>query len=333
MQPQIKQKPAATLESLYQLIQDDLKRVDATILSRIRQDAPLIYDVAHHIIASGGKRIRPAVTLISAQLCGYQGTQHIGLASAVELLHTATLLHDDVVDESDLRRGLATANNVFGNKASILVGDFLLSQAFQLMASDGSLESLRILSDASAIISQGEVLQLMYQGNIAVTEEDHIKILSAKTAALFSAAAELGAVIAEKPEWQTPLNTYGHAIGLAFQMVDDALDYGADQQKLGKNVGDDFREGKITLPVLFAYADADATERAFWQRTMGERVQEEKDLAQAIAYLTQHRAISRTVERAVAETTVAKTALDIFPDSPAKNAMLDVADFCIARAY
>ncbi len=333
MHPQPKSAPAPSLDALYRLIQDDLKQVDTCILGRVREEAPMIYDVAHHIIASGGKRIRPAMTLISSQLCGYRGDQHIHLAAAVELLHTATLLHDDVVDESDLRRGLPTANAAFGNKPSILVGDFLLSQAFQLMVGTGTMEGLRILSDASAVISQGEVLQLMHQHNIDLTEEDYMAILAAKTAVLFSAAAELGAVIAGKAEQQHALHAYGHAIGMAFQLVDDALDYTADQTTLGKTVGDDFREGKITYPVLLCYRKAAAEEKKFWQRTMEEHQQLPQDLAQAGAYLHHHHAIRETLELARNYTAEAKRNLGMFADSPAKRAMLDLADFCIARAY
>lgn len=325
--------PAPSLDALYALIKDDLKRVDECILSRVKKEAALIADVAQHIIASGGKRIRPAITLVSAQLCGYGGHQHIDLAAAVELLHTATLLHDDVVDESHLRRGLPTANDAFGNKASILVGDFLLSQAFQLMCGTQSLKALNILSDASSIISQGEVLQLMHQGNMEIKEEDYLAIILAKTAILFSSAAELGAVIAGRPEWEQPLHDYGKAIGMAFQLVDDALDYSANEQKLGKTVGDDFREGKITLPVLIAYREASIEEKSFWERTMGRHEQTDKDLAQATAYLHQHRAIDRALEAARQQADSAKQSLSPLPDSPAKSAMFDIADFCIARAY
>lgn len=332
MQPRPKAQSVPSLEMLYQLVQDDMRRVDATILARISEKAPLIYDVAHHLITSGGKRIRPAVTLISALACGYQGERHISLAAAVELLHTATLLHDDVVDESVLRRGLSTANSVFGNKASILVGDFLLSQAFQLMANDGSLASLQLLSDASAIISQGEVMQLMHQGDISLLEADYLAILAAKTAALFSCAAELGAVISEHPQWREPLRVYGQSIGMAFQLVDDALDYGADEKTLGKTVGDDFREGKITLPVLIAYEAGDEEEKAFWKRVM-EIERQPQDFAQANIYLRRHYALEKTIERAREQSERAKSALAVLPDSPAQSAMADLADFCIARAY
>lgn len=333
MQPKTKPAQTSTLDALYQLVRDDLKQVDECILGRVNQEAPLISDVAHHIIASGGKRIRPAITLISAQLCGYRGAQHIDLAAAVELLHTATLLHDDVVDESNLRRNRPTANHVFGNKASILVGDFLLSQAFQLMSGTGSLAALKILSDASAIISQGEVLQLMHQGNMEMTEADYLAIVTAKTAILFSSAAELGAVIANRPEWEKPLHVYGKAIGMAFQLVDDALDYSANQQELGKTVGDDFREGKLTLPVLIAYREGNAEEKAFWERTMARTEQTPQDLAQAMSYLHRHQAIQQALGAAKTQAESAKQALTPLPDSPARSAMCDIADFCIARAY
>jgi octaprenyl-diphosphate synthase len=333
MQPQKKPATAPSLDALYALIQHDLKRVDECILSRVAAQVPMIHDVAKHIIASGGKRIRPAITLIAAQLCGYQGEKHIHLAAAVELLHTATLLHDDVVDESDLRRGLPTANETFGNKASILVGDFLLSQAFVLMASDGEIGSLKLLADASAVISRGEVLQLMHQNDVEVSEDSYREILMAKTAALFATAAELGAVIINKPAERAALKEYGTAIGMAFQLVDDALDYSADQNTLGKTVGDDFREGKITMPVLIAYRDGSTEEKAFWSRTMGDLKQTPEDLAKATALLTAHKAIARTIEIASAEADKAKNALNSFKDSPAKAAMRDLADFCIARAY
>ena len=333
MKPQNKTMQTISLDTLYTLVRGDLLRVDEVILSRVAEQAPLILQVAKHIVASGGKRIRPAITLIAAQACGYHGAQHINFAAAVELLHTATLLHDDVVDESHLRRGLPTANDTFGNKASILVGDFLLSQAFQLMVAADSMAGLRILSDASAVISQGEVLQLMHQGNIAITEEDYMAILAAKTAVLFSTAAELGAVISGEGRWEEALRAYGHAVGLAFQIVDDALDYTADEAKLGKTVGDDFREGKITLPVLIAYRAGSAEEKAFWQRTMSEHEQQEGDLAQANAYLRAHNAINQALATAKKYSEEAKAALAPLPASPARDAMFDLADFCIARAF
>lgn len=333
MQPQTTSQNQVTLDRLYHLIKDDLAQVNKLLIARIQEKAPLITEVAHHIIDSGGKRIRPAITLISSQLCDYKGMQHIDLAAAVELLHTATLLHDDVVDESDLRRGLPTANHEYGNKASILVGDFLLSQAFQLMASTGSLAALRILSDASAVISQGEVLQLMHQGSTEIGEKNYLQIIQSKTAVLFASAAELGAVLSDRPDWHAPLRNYGMAIGMAFQLVDDALDYAANQQTLGKTIGDDFREGKVTLPVLVAYAAGSEEEKKFWQRTMTDGQQQEGDLQQAMHYIAKHQGIKQTITMAEEEASKAKEYLSGMPASPAREAMEEIADFCIARAY
>lgn len=333
MQPQRQTPAPVTLDALYTLIGDDLKRVDETILARINRDVPLIYDIARHIIASGGKRIRPAVTLIAAQLCGYKGARHIGLAASMELIHTATLLHDDVVDESKLRRGLATANDLFGNKASILVGDYLLGQAFQLMVADESLVSLDILSTASAIISQGEVEQLMVEGDLSITQDVYMRIITAKTAVLFAASAELGAVAADQPDQRANLREYGLSLGIAFQLVDDALDYDADEKTLGKTVGDDFREGKITLPVLLAYAEGSEEERAFFAHTMSDLEQTAEDLTKATQILHHHRTIERTIAMAADYAQKAKESLAAFKPSPAKQAMLDLADFCIQRAY
>jgi octaprenyl-diphosphate synthase len=323
----------ASLDALYSLIRPDLARVDALILERVRSDVPLIADVARHIIASGGKRIRPALTLICAQLCGYRGDQHIALASAIEFIHTATLLHDDVVDESKLRRGIATANDLFGNKASVLVGDFLLSQAFQLMVADGSPKVLRILSDTSAIIAKGEVMQLMTEGAPETTTERYLEVIAAKTAALFAAACELGAVAGGNPAYEAPLYDFGMHIGTAFQLIDDVLDYNADQETLGKTIGDDFREGKITLPVILAYAAGNAEEKAFWQRSLGDLQQQPGDLAAAIRLMDKHQALAQSVALAGEYCERARRAIDGFPPSPAKTAMLDMVDFCAGRVY
>jgi len=323
----------ATLDALYTLIQGDLKRVDTLILNRVKSEVPLIHSIAEHIIASGGKRIRPALTLISSQLCGYGGDKHIALAAAVEFIHTATLLHDDVVDESKLRRGLATANEVFGNKASVLVGDFLLSQAFQLMVADGSLKVLKILSDASAVIAKGEVMQLMVEGEVDTGMDAYLKVIAAKTAELFAAACELGAVASGNTAWEPRLRDFGMHVGIAFQLMDDVLDYAADQETLGKTVGDDFREGKITLPVIFAYEAGNAEEKTFWKRTMSDLQQKPEDLSQAIALLTKHKAIAKSVAVAQDYCERARQSLAEFSNSPAKSAMLDIVDFCASRAY
>ncbi len=323
----------ATLDGLYHLIHSDLQRVDNLILERVKSEIPLIHDVARHIIASGGKRIRPALTLISSQLCGYTGDRHIVLAACVEFIHTATLLHDDVVDESKLRRGLATANELFGNKASVLVGDFLFSQSFQMMVADGNLDVLRILSDASAIISKGEVMQLMAEGNPQTTIEQYLQVISAKTAALFAAACELGGVISNNAAWAEALREFGIYVGIAFQLVDDALDYSANQELLGKTVGDDFHEGKITLPVIHAYSQASKDEKTFWDRTLGKLEQTPQDLAKAIEIIGRHDSIGQTLAMAQHYCAKARNALSIFTPSDQKNAMLDIVDFCAARAY
>jgi len=333
-QPAVSEKvKTASLDALYALIHNDLKKVDALILDRVKSEIPLIHDIARHIVASGGKRIRPALTLISAQLCEYQGQRHIALAAAVEFIHTATLLHDDVVDESKLRRGLATANELFGNKASVLVGDFLLSQAFQIMVGDGSLKALKILSDASAVISKGEVMQLMTEGQPETTIENYLQVISSKTAVLFAAACELGAVISGHDTLEEDLREFGIYIGIAFQLVDDVLDYAADEKVLGKSVGDDFHEGKITLPVILAYNAGTREEKAFWARTLSELEQKPGDFEEALALMQKHGAIAQTITMAERYCSKARQCLSAFPPGKAKSAMLDIADFCTSRVY
>lgn len=329
-----KPKPAAPLAHSMALAGADLKQVDALILDCVKGEIPLIRDITKHIVASGGKRLRPLLTVLSARACGYRnGARHIGLAAAVEFIHTATLLHDDVVDESKLRRGLPTANETFGNKASILVGDFLFAKAFQLMVADGVIDSLRILSDASAIITQGEVKQLMTEGDPETSEATYLDVVNSKTAALFSAACEIGAVVSEKPQLAAALREYGTQIGIAFQLVDDALDYGADQNTLGKTVGDDFREGKVTLPVLLAYARGDDQERIFWHRTISEHDQKEGDFNHALAILQRQQALTDTFARAKTYAEAAAKAASTLPESPERQALLEIVDFCVERMY
>ncbi len=323
----------ASLDALYSLIRDDLKQVDALILRRVKTEVPLIHDIASHIVASGGKRIRPALTLIASKACNYEGTRHVALATSIEFIHTATLLHDDVVDESKLRRGMATANELFGNKASILVGDFLLSQAFQMMVEDGDIKVLKILSDASAIIAKGEVMQLMTEGEPETTIDEYLKVIESKTAALFAAACELGAVAGDNISLEEPLRTFGHYIGIAFQLADDVLDYSANQDMLGKTVGDDFREGKITLPVILAYSAGNAEEKAFWNRCLADLNQQPGDLKTAMGYLNKHSALVRCMEMTREYCDKATQALATFPTSPARDAMLELAEFCASRAY
>jgi len=314
-------------------VREDLARVDQVILANIDSGVPLIPKLARHIIAAGGKRLRPALTLLSAKLCGYSGQRHIHLAACVEFIHTATLLHDDVVDESVLRRGNATANDVWGNKASVLVGDFLLSRAFQLMVSDGSLQVLKILSDASAVIAQGEVLQLSTANNPETTQEQYLEVITAKTATLFSAACELGAVVSERHEEEERLRKAGLDLGIAFQIMDDALDYAASQATLGKTVGDDFREGKITLPVIFAYERGNAKEQAFWKRTLEAQDMRDGDLDHAIDIINKHQSISESIALAETYCDSARAQLAHFPAGAEKDALLETIDFCTQRAY
>jgi octaprenyl-diphosphate synthase len=321
------------LTALTALVRADLEACNRLIVDRMQSPVALIPQLAAHLVAAGGKRLRPLLTLAAARMAGYRGQRHVALAACVEFIHTATLLHDDVVDESALRRGQASANALFGNKPSVLVGDFLFARAFQLMVEDGSLEVLRILSAASATIAEGEVLQLVTQNDTATTEDQYLAVIEGKTAALFAAATEVGAVVAARPaEEQVALRGYGHALGVAFQLIDDALDYSAEQERLGKTVGDDFREGKITLPVLLAFARGDAAERDFWRRTLEEKDQAEADLGHAIALMQKHRAFADTVARARDYGAKALACLAPFADSAEKRALADIVEFCISRA-
>ncbi|MEO1292404.1 MAG: polyprenyl synthetase family protein [Pseudomonadota bacterium] len=307
--------------------------VNAEIRSRMSSDAaPLIPELAAHLIEAGGKRLRPVLTLAAAKLCGYEGSHHIRLAATVEFIHTATLLHDDVVDESDRRRGRETANILWGNKAPVLVGDFLFSRSFQLMVETENLRVLEILSNASAVIAEGEVLQLSLANRVTADDTQYMRVIRGKTAALFEAATQVGGVIAgASAEEEEALATYGDALGIAFQLVDDALDYGGKAAALGKRVGDDFREGKATLPVILSYAQGDETERAFWTRCMEPRHQVDGDLEQALTYLTASGSIDATVARASDHIDRATKALGRFKPSPMGDALIDVADFVVSR--
>ena len=325
------------LTALVELVGDDLQACNRAIVARMDSPVALIPQLAAHIVAAGGKRLRPLLTLASARLCGYPaasgGARHVDLATCVEFIHTATLLHDDVVDESQLRRGLASANAIFGNKASVLVGDFLFARAFQLMVEDGSLAVLSILSRAAATIAEGEVLQLQTQNDLTTTEDQYLEVIQGKTAALFAAACEVGAVIAGRPaREQEALASFGMNLGIAFQLVDDALDYAANQATLGKTVGDDFREGKVTLPVLAAYQAADEPERVFWRRAIEEGAQDAGDLDRALHLMEARGAIEATLNRAHGFALAAREALSAFPDSPARRILADVADFTVSRA-
>jgi octaprenyl-diphosphate synthase len=294
----------------------------------------LIPELGRHLVDSGGKRLRPMLTLAAAQMCGYGGSQHIKLAAAVEFIHTATLLHDDVVDTSTLRRGKIAANVLWGNKPSILVGDFLFSRAFQLMVETGNIAVLDILATASAVIAEGEVMQLKSANNLSITEADYLEVVRAKTAALFAAStAAAGAVALAERSRMTALREYGHNLGVAFQLVDDALDYSGRQAQMGKSVGDDFREGKVTLPVILAFARADAEAQGFWRRAIESGVQQEDDLDRAIAYVEKTGAIRDTQARARHYAAQAIHALREFPPSEMRETLDAVAQFCVGRGY
>lgn len=320
------------LTPLFDLVADDMEAINRIILDKAVSDVDMIPQLAHHLIDSGGKRLRPMLALASAKLCKYVGSGHIRTASAVEFMHTATLLHDDVVDESSTRRGKKTARMIWGNQASVLVGDFLLGQAFKMFVDVGSMSVLRIMSNAAATIAEGEVMQLAAAKNTSTTEDEYLAIINAKTAALFSSAAESGAALAQRPaEEQSALRSYGKNLGLAFQLVDDALDYSGDSQRLGKSVGDDFREGKITLPLILSFRRGSSEERVFWNRTIADGDIKEGDLEHAVSLMKRHKAIEATFERARSYGTIARDALAIFPDSREKSALEQVITFCISR--
>ena len=322
----------ASVARLVELTAPEMARVNELILSKAGSDVELIPELAKHLIDSGGKRLRPMVTLAAAQMFGYSGEAHVKLATSVEFMHTATLLHDDVVDESDLRRGRKTARMIWGNQASVLVGDFLLGQAFRMMVDVGSLEALDILSGAACIIAEGEVMQLGVAKNLDTTEDDYLAVIKAKTAALFSAAAEVGPVVADASRSdRAALRSYGTNLGLAFQLVDDALDYGGKSSDLGKNVGDDFREGKVTLPVILSYRRGSAEERAFWKSAIEENECDDAALEKAIGIMNKNGAIGDTIGRARHFGEIARDALAPLKPSPQKDALLDVIDFCISR--
>ncbi|PSJ37154.1 farnesyltranstransferase [Sphingomonas deserti] len=319
---------------MIQLVAADLHHVNSVILDRMQSDVSLIPELAGHLIAGGGKRMRPMLTLACARLLDYGGARHHKLAAAVEFIHTATLLHDDVVDGSGLRRGRRTANIIWGNPASVLVGDFLFSRSFELMVEDGSLKVLRILSRASNVIAEGEVNQLTAQRRVETTEDHYLDIISAKTAALFAAACRIAAVVAERDDAvEQALDSYGRNLGIAFQLIDDAIDYVSDAETMGKGVGDDFRDGKVTLPVILAYARGDEAERLFWRQAMeGSRTSDE-DLAEATSLLRRHRAIDDSIARA---RTYGQRAIDVlgpFPNGSAKAALVEAVEFAISRAY
>lgn len=326
-------KPPSPVDALRDLLGNDIAALNQTIVNRMESPVPLINQLAAYIIAAGGKRLRPLLTLAIARALDYNGDDHLKLAASVEFIHTATLLHDDVVDESDQRRGQASANAMFGNQASVLVGDFLFSRSFQLMVETGSLDVLRILSNASAVIAQGEVMQLASTGNLALTRETYFEVIGAKTAALFAAAAEVGAVIAHAtPAIIQAVNDYGQHLGVAFQIADDVLDYQGNLQTMGKNSGDDFREGKITLPVVMALENATSEERSFWERTLVELKQNDFDFSHAQELLQKYNCIDKSLEIAREQANAAQKALNKLPASDLRDVLSQIALFAVERS-
>lgn len=310
--------------SLMTLLHPQLQAINACILENLANSVELIPQVANHLISLGGKRLRPLLTVASAELFGYEGNRHIYLAACIELIHTVTLLHDDVVDESQMRRGKASVNSLWDNKTSILVGDFLFSRAFELMVADGNLEILKIISKTTSAIAEGEVRQLNFSHQLTLSQSEYLEIIRLKTARLFSTALEVGAIVGQAPvSQQKALSEFGLNLGIAFQLMDDCLDYKADPQKLGKNVGDDFREGKVTLPVLLAYQKG--IDRPFWKKVFEDEDQEVQSFSNALKLLKTSGAFDETEK--LAENFVHKAAICLqgFPDSPLKEALSDLA--------
>jgi octaprenyl-diphosphate synthase len=331
--PQPKVQPS--LDSLINLVDADMKRVNQVIIDNMHSEVALIPQLATHLVAAGGKRMRPMLTLAAARLCGYgDGPDAVDLAACVEFIHTATLLHDDVVDESQLRRGQASANALFGNEASVLVGDFLFARAFVVMVKTGSLRVLDILAQASAVIAEGEVLQLSTANDMSTSEEAYLEVITAKTAALFGAASQIGAVISNRPaEDEEALRLYGIYLGTAFQLIDDVLDYSAHQATLGKTVGDDFRDGKVTLPVIISFAKGNDEEKAFWRRCMEDQNFENGDLDRAQTLIRKYDALDASMDRAREYGQMAIDTLARFDDGAIKDAMIEAVEFCISRPY
>jgi octaprenyl-diphosphate synthase len=322
------------IDWLHGLLAADMAATDRLIHERMGSAVPMIPDLARHLVDSGGKRLRPLLAITAARLNGYRGQVHAKLAAAVEFIHTATLLHDDVVDVSALRRGRIAANVVWGNKSSVLVGDYLFSRAFQLMVEAGDLAVLDVLANASAVIAEGEVLQLRAANNLATSRDDYLRVITAKTAALFAAAAQSGAMIASASrESVEAMREYGHHLGIAFQLIDDALDYSGRQAQMGKSIGDDFREAKVTLPVIVAYERADDAAREFWRRAIEDGAQHEGDLKRAIAFVDETGAIEETQALARRHANEAIAALAPLPSSELRQALIGVAEFCVSRVY
>lgn len=334
VQSNVKPETKTPLDALSKLLEHDMQQVNTLITENMQSNVPLIPKLAEYLISAGGKRIRPLLTLATAQMCDSPMDKVYPLAAAVEFIHTATLLHDDVVDESHERRGKKAANLVFGNQASVLVGDFLFSKSFQMMVQSESLDVLNILSEASATIAQGEVLQLITTNDIETSMDNYLEVIKSKTAALFSAACEVAPLLAgQDADTVRAYHNYGLNLGIAFQMIDDALDYAADQKQLGKEIGDDFKEGKMTAPVIYALEHANDEERTFWQRTLSYKKQESGDLEHALQLITKHNTLEQTIDSAKHYAQAAEQSLHQLPASEIKSLLSDLTDFIITRNF
>ena len=319
------------IDDINNLVKNDLIEVQKIIKNNIGDKIPLIDNLANHILTAGGKKIRPIVTLLTSKLCNYSGKNHLSLAACVELIHTATLLHDDVIDESKMRRGIPTANDLFGNKSSVLVGDFLFSKSFELMVANGSKSILKILSKTSSTLAEGEVMQLITIKNYLTDDQSYMNIIKAKTASLFSAASEISALLTNQDnQTQKNLKKYGEYLGTAFQLVDDALDY-IGNEKLGKKIGDDFREGKITLPVIIAISNSDKEEKNFWKRVIELENRNEDDFKRALKIIEKYDGINITMNRALEFSECAIKSLNHFPESNFKNALQELPKIAVYR--
>ncbi|SNB44732.1 polyprenyl synthetase family protein [Geobacter sp. DSM 9736] len=320
------------MEAALALIGEDLRNVELQFKKDLQSDVPLIRKVGEYVLSSGGKRIRPALLLLAARLCGYRGDRHVPLASVIEFIHTATLLHDDVVDNANLRRGIASANTLWGNEASVLVGDFLFSKSFSLMVADGDLNILRVLSNATTVIAEGEVLQLICTSDLDITEERYIEVVKCKTAILLSAACQAGAILgAATAEREAALSDYGMRLGIAFQLMDDTLDYVADEEQFGKSIGHDLEEGKITLPLIHTLRQCTAAERDRIGDVVAKDVLEAEDFQAVFDLVHRYGGIEYTIAAARDYIRSAKLPLESFQDSPEKTALMELADYVVTR--
>ena len=331
----LKKKAESSFTELKNLVGDRLNNVSQQIKYKLASEINLIHKMTNYHLKSGGKRIRPLLTLGSAKLCGYKnGNRDVNLAACVELIHNATLLHDDVIDNSDLRRGIKTSNTIWGNQSSILVGDYLLSRCFEMMVEDGSQEILKLLSSTSSKIAQGEVLQLEYKGEIDILEETYFDIINSKTAALFAAATKVGACIANKNKKEkNALESYGRNLGIAFQITDDALDYYSTKTIFGKEIGKDFFEGKVTLPIIFLCQKANSNEKIFLEKIFGKKNRSKQELIETQKLIEKYNSINSCFERAEHFVNISYNALNIFNPSNEKTVLQNLSSFSLERSF